>query len=148
MSPLSKRTFKQLSRDWDFNPDNEDADTLVANESSASNNNSMGQKRTIKMERKLVSKICRVIEQAKTQGRFYPNSGFRHQETVTACFSTVMYDIAKDYMYQFVSSDSSHLLSDESVDNVRLLKTNKDFYVKIITLFLKFREGYLAEFDK
>lgn len=40
------------------------------------------------------------------------------------------------------------MLNDESVDNVRLIKTNKDFYVKLVTLFLKFREGYANQFDK
>lgn len=103
VSPLSKRTFKQLSRNWDLNYENSDVDTIVANESSVSG--LAQQKRTVKMERKLVAKICRVIDLAKSQGRFFPSAGFRHQETVTACFSTVIYDIAKDYMYQFVQND-------------------------------------------
>jgi hypothetical protein len=37
------------------------------------------------------------------------------------------------------------MLGEDSVDSVRLIKTNKDFYVKLVVLFLKFREG---NFDK
>jgi hypothetical protein len=38
------------------------------------------------------------------------------------------------------------MLDDETVDSVRLIKTNKEFYVKLITLFLKFREGNSDKF--
>ena len=40
----------------------------------------------------------------------------------------------KDYIYQF-SSANRH----EQVDNVRLIKTNKDFYNQIMLYFLKFK---------
>ena len=49
-------------------------------------------------------------------------------------------------MMQFVSSDSQTMLDDETVDSVRLIKTNKEFYVKLITLFLKFKEGNSDKF--
>ena len=49
-SHTSKRTFKQLNRDWDFTTSD---DTLIAMQ---------GNKRQIKLERKLVSKICRAAE--------------------------------------------------------------------------------------
>ena len=65
---------------------------------------------------------------------------------MTSCFSTIIYDINKDYMMQFVSSDSQTMLDDETVDSVRLIKTNKEFYVKLITLFLKFKEGNSDKF--
>ena len=32
LTPLSKRTYRQLSKNWDFNLENSDVDTLVANE--------------------------------------------------------------------------------------------------------------------
>ena len=100
MSGLSKRTFKQLNRDWEFNIDqNDDQDTLVAQESGQRGAGVGGQKRQIKSETKLVAKICRVVDLAKTQGRSFSNIGFKQQETVTSCFSTVIIDIAKDYMY-------------------------------------------------
>lgn len=38
-------------------------------------------------------------------------------------------------------------MDNESVDSVRLIKTNNDFYIKLITLFLKFREGNLDKFQ-
>lgn len=52
-SQTSKRTFKQLNRDWDFTTAKDDDDTLIAIQ---------GNKRQIKLEKKLVSKICRAAE--------------------------------------------------------------------------------------
>jgi len=52
-SQTSKRTFKQLNRDWDFTTSKDDDDTLIAIQ---------GNKRQIKLEKKLVSKICRAAE--------------------------------------------------------------------------------------
>ena len=47
-------------------------------------------------------------------------------------------------MYQY--SDASAIIGDESVDSVRLIKTNKEFYIKFVTLFLKFKEVHSDRF--
>ena len=56
LTPLSKRTYRQLSKNWDFNLENSDVDTLVANEL-----NGLSQRRSVKLEKKIISKICRCI---------------------------------------------------------------------------------------
>lgn len=62
----------------------------------------------------------------------------KQKETVTACFSTLIYDMDKEYMSQFAEAPIEY----EQVDSVRLIKTNPEFYTKIITLFLKYRIAY------
>ena len=36
----------------------------------------------------------------------------------------------------------------DTVDRVRLIKPNKRFYARLVTLFIKFREANLEEFSK
>lgn len=60
LTPLSKRTYRQLSKNWDFNLENSDVDTLVANEL-----NGLSQRRSVKLEKKIISKICRIVDLAK-----------------------------------------------------------------------------------
>jgi hypothetical protein len=61
LTPLSKRTYRQLSKNWDFNLENSDVDTLVANEL-----NGLSQRRSVKLEKKIISKICRIVDLAKS----------------------------------------------------------------------------------
>ena len=54
-----------------------------------------------------------------------------------------MIDVQRDYMYQFIPRNETQT---QEVDSVRLIKTNREFYVKLLTLYFKFWEGNLAEF--
>ena len=58
-----------------------------------------------------------------------------------------MIDIQKDYMYQFIQADLEGLKGEDAVDSVRLIKTNREFYVKLLTLFFKFWEGNKVSFQ-
>lgn len=142
-SQLVKRTFKELDRDWDVAIDSTDADTILAKQSSTSNGSSLSQRRQIKLEKKLISKICRALDILKRQKQSVSNvPGLGQKEQITGLFSTLLFDVQKDYIYQFSANPSRQ----EQVDNVRLIKTNKDFYNQIMLYFLKFKACYEEQF--
>jgi hypothetical protein len=58
-------------------------------------------KREIKLEKKLISKLCLEVDQATSLGRQLKSnqSGFKQTETVTGLFSTIIIDLTIDSLY-------------------------------------------------
>ena len=74
-SKPKKRRYRELDRCWDL--EDSQSDTLIANftkteESLSTKTTKSNNKRSIKLEKKLISKVCWEVDLAKTQGRTLP----------------------------------------------------------------------------
>jgi hypothetical protein len=71
---LKKRRYRELDRCWDV--EDSQSDTLIANftktEESMSTKSTKSNKRSVKLEKKLISKVCLEVDLANNQGRILP----------------------------------------------------------------------------
>jgi hypothetical protein len=75
------------------------------------------------------------------------NMGFKQSETVTGDFATSIYELNRSYLHQLEAQDqqivkdeqSKHIKTNEGVDLIKFIKTNRFFYSKMILLWLKFK---------
>ncbi len=152
-SSLKKRRYRELDRCWDF-VEGEDADTLraISNaEGDLRSTRSSNNKRQLKLQKKVLNKVCLEVDLIKSQGRAVPASGFKQQETVTGNFATSIYELRQECLGSLEVQDQQAIAeaqgaaggegegSEETVDLIRFIKTNRNFYNKLVLLWLKFR---------
>lgn len=88
------------------------------------------------------------VDLAKSQGRqLSTESGYKQTETVTGHFSSIIIELTRDQLHALGQKDQAAVYDAEiqDVDNIRLIKTNKSFYRRLVCLWLKFRAVQTAE---
>jgi dsDNA-specific endonuclease/ATPase MutS2 len=144
-SSLKKRRYRELDRCWNLVEDAADNDTLYAIKQATDDETrsakSTSNKRSIKLNKKILSKVSLEVDLIKSQGRALPSESFKQQETVTGNFATSIYELQRDCMSSLEESDQQAIeeAASEQVDMIRFIKTNRNFYNKIVLLWLKFK---------
>ena len=76
---------------------------MIANhtktEESLSTKTTKSNKRSIKLEKKLISKVCWEVDLAKSQGRALPQMGIKQTETISGNFSTLIIELSKECLH-------------------------------------------------
>lgn len=138
-SSFKKRRYRELDGTcWEINND-AGSDSLVATSNQPRSSN----KRTLKLEKKLLNRACQEADFARSNQRQLPQpsvGGIKHTESVTGVFSSVIIELTRNSLHCLAQRDQEAVYDTDmtEVDNIRLLKTNKTFYDRVVSLWLKF----------
>lgn len=134
---MKKRRYRELDSCWSIDDSTKgNAEVLRATHLSdvSSAQNKSGNKREIKLEKKLLQKLAKEPK---------PSSSlpYRQKETVTGNFSTLIIELTRDRIPSLGQRDQEVVYDAEmtEVDNIRLIKTNQQFYKKCVGLWFKFK---------
>lgn len=131
-----RRRYRELDGTcWEIN---NDEDALVA--TTKDQHPRSANKRTLKLEKKLLNRACQEADLARQQRSLPATAGIKQSESVTGVFSSVIIELTRNSLHCLAQRDQEAVYDADmtEVDNIRLLKTNKAFYDRVVRLWLRF----------